>query len=247
MNRGAPSQYYFIDEYNAEFNRMIQPMKGGYTDNYYMQMAQNIRRYKGVRPVPQFKGYHQIAVDGRFDDWNTIADDFRDTKGDVIHRNYNGYGGLHYTNTSGRNDIVTCKVTADKKHIYFWVETAEPLTPHTDQHWMRLLLDADNNSNTGWYGYDYMVNNEVKNDKVTTLMKYNGKNWVKVADIPYRYNGTQMELSIPRKLLNLNKDAFTVDFKWSDNAGELTDPISFALNGDTAPNRRFNYRFIWKK
>jgi len=43
----------------------------------------------------------------------------------------------------------------------------------------------------------------------------------------------------------LEKDAFTFDFKWSDNAGELTDPIAFCLNGDTAPNRRFNYRFIW--
>jgi hypothetical protein len=78
-------------------------------------------------------------------------------------------------------------------------------------------------------------------------MKYDGKKWVKVADISYRYKGTQMELVIPRKLLHLNKDAFTFDFKWSDNADELIDPVSFALNGDTAPNRRFNYRYIWKK
>ena len=29
--------YFFVDQYNAEFNRCISPMKGGYTDNYYMQ------------------------------------------------------------------------------------------------------------------------------------------------------------------------------------------------------------------
>ena len=29
------SPFAFVDQYNAEFNRTIQPMKGGYTDNYY--------------------------------------------------------------------------------------------------------------------------------------------------------------------------------------------------------------------
>ena len=33
-------------------------MKGGYTDNYYMQMAENIRRYKGVRPMPVSNGFY---------------------------------------------------------------------------------------------------------------------------------------------------------------------------------------------
>ena len=50
------STYFFVDQYNAEFNRCIQPMKGGYTDNYYMQMAENIRQYKGIRPIPEVIG-----------------------------------------------------------------------------------------------------------------------------------------------------------------------------------------------
>ena len=36
---GRENPFYFVDQYNMEFNRGIQPMKGGYTDNYYMQMA----------------------------------------------------------------------------------------------------------------------------------------------------------------------------------------------------------------
>ena len=47
--------------------------------------------------------------------------------------------------------------------------------------------------------------------------------------------------------LGLTGDGFTFDFKWSDNAYELEDPISFCLHGDTAPNRRFNYRCIWNR
>jgi len=244
---GRENPFFFVDQYNAEFNRCIHPMKGGYTDNYYMQMAQNIRKYKGIRPIPENRGTNHIDIDGAFNDWSSITNEFRDTRGDVFHRDAIGYAGIHYENKSGRNDIITSKVAVDEQQIYFWAETADPLTPHTDHHWMMLFIDADNNSNTGWYGYDYAINYEVKSDKLTTLMRYKGKKWVKIAELPYHYNGAQLELAIPRKLLQLEKDAFTIDFKWSDNADVLEDPISFCLNGDTAPNRRFNYRFIWQK
>src|SRR5690606_35621707 len=118
MRRDAT--YRFIDQYNAEFNRCIHPMKGGYTDNYYMQMAQNIRRYKGVRPIPTSKGLAHIVIDGRFDDWKAIAVEYRDTKGDVFHRDYKGYGGMYYRDSSGRNDILTAKVAVDRQTIYFY-------------------------------------------------------------------------------------------------------------------------------
>jgi hypothetical protein len=54
-----------------------------------------------------------------------------------------------------------------------------------------------------------------------------------------------MMLILPRKLLGLTAMAFSFDFKWADNPPDLKDPISLCLAGDTAPNRRFNYRFIF--
>ncbi len=97
------SKYFFVDQYNAEFNRCIQPMKAGYTDNYYMQMVQNIRRYKGARPLPELRGLNRMKINGDFSDWHTISIDYRDTRGDVFHRDNKGYGGLHYSNKSGRH------------------------------------------------------------------------------------------------------------------------------------------------
>lgn len=89
---GRKNPFMFVDQYNSEFNRTIQPMKGGYTDNYYMQMAQNIRRYKGVRPVPVNRHIHKMAVDGIFKDWEQVEVVYRDTRGDVFHRDAKGYG-----------------------------------------------------------------------------------------------------------------------------------------------------------
>lgn len=248
---GRNNPYIFVDQYNAEFNRGIHPMKDGYTDNYYMQMAQNIRKYKGVRPIPVQNGFQSIKNDGSFSDWKSITNEFRDTKGDTVHRNHNGYGGLHYTNESGRNDIITSKVALDKKNISFYVETAGKLTPCTDNNWMLLLIDADNNSKTGWYGYDFIVNKKVKNSNTTTLMRYDRtlpeNSWIEIADLKFSYAANGLEITVPRKLLQLNGNSVSFDFKWSDNPVELNDPISLCINGDTAPNRRFNYRFIWKQ
>jgi hypothetical protein len=247
MRRKSP--YFFVDQYNPEFNRCLQPMKGGYTDNYYMQMAENIRRYKGVRPIPELRGYSTITIDGDATDWKQVKVEYRDTIGDTVHRDYKGYGGLHYTNDSGRNDIVTCKVALDRKMIYFLAETNEALTPHTGRNWMLLLIDADKNPKTGWFGYDYLINKNIVDGKTTTIMRYDAKksSWVEVAKLDYRYKGKTLELAVPRKLLGLAGQSFTFDFHWCDNPTDLIDPISLCVNGDSAPNRRFNYRCIWRK
>jgi hypothetical protein len=243
--------YRFIDQYNAEFNRCVQPMEGGYTDNYYMQMAQNIRRYKGVRPIPELSGLHPIQIDGDFADWQQVAVEYRDTVGDTFHRDYPGYGGLHYKNDSGRNDLATAKVAVDDRNVYFYAEANEPLTPHTGANWMLLLIDADGNHDTGWQGYDFLVNRKVVDEKTTTLARYAADSpdnpWAEQARIELRYVGKSLELALPRAAVGLEGDAFSFDFHWCDNPAGLKDPISLCTDGDSAPNRRFNYRCIWKK
>ena len=249
---GRESNFFYVDQYNAEFNRTIQPMKGGYTDNYYMQMAQNIRRYKGARPIPLHHAWHTPKIDGGFDDWESVADDYRDTRGDTSHRDHDGYFGLHYTDSLGRNDILTAKVASDRQAAYFYVETASALTPHADEAWMLLFIDADCNPSTGWNGYDYVVNRQVIDDHRTVLLKYDASHavpqWKAVARLPYAYRGNKLELKIPFRLLGIRSaNDFAFDFKWCDHPGDLVDPISLATAGDTAPNRRFNYRYIFRK
>ena len=245
------SDYFFVDQYNPEFNRCLQPMKGGYTDNYYMQMAQNIRRYKGVRPLPVLQGLQTIRRERNFADWDRVAVEYRDTIGDTCHRDYPGYGGLHYKDNSGRNDFVTLKVAVDRDQVYFYAETRAPITSCTGSNWMLLFLDADHNSKTGWFGYDYVLNLKVLDAQTTTLMRYApeapGGPWVEAARVPLHFEGPRLEVAVPRKLLNLPGAAFSFDFKWADNPADLKDPISLCTGGDTAPNRRFNYRCVWKE
>lgn len=244
---GRKNPFMFVDQYNAEFNRTIQPMKGGYTDNYYMQMAQNIRRYKGARPIPVNRHIHKMAVDGIFKDWEQVEVVYRDTRGDVFHRDAKGYGGLHYKDSSGRNDIMASKVAVGKNEIFFYVETADALTPCTDPDWMLLLIDSDGDSSTGWYGYDILINKDITSSGKGNVLKYADGKWIKAGEYNFAVSGNKLELAVPKALLGVSGKTKTFDFKWADNTGELVDPISLCLHGDTAPNRRFNYRFVWNK
>ena len=54
-------------------------------------------------------------------------------------------------------------------------------------------------------------------------------------------------ITVVRGLVGATGDKLALDFKWSDNPTELVDPISLCTAGDTAPNRRFNYRFLWER
>ena len=238
--------FYFVDQYNAEFCRTIAPMKGGFTDNYYMQMVQNIRRYKGVSPLPQARGYSRISIDGDFSDWQAVEPTYRDTRGDVLHRDHDGYGDLHYTDQSGRNDIVLCKVAVDKKNIYFYCETAEPLTPPDDK-WMNLFLVKNPSAKQDTEVYDLIARGVTDgNPRQMRLWHPINSGTPAGQTALIRWQGNRLEMAIPRKALSLKGNQFTLDFKWSDNA-QAGDIISLATTGDTAPNRRFCYRFQWKK
>jgi len=154
-------QSWFVDQYNHEYSRDIEPMKVGHGDSYYYQLVSNIRRYKGVRPLPAAEPAQPIIIDGDFTDWDIVNTTYYDTLGDTTHRDWQGWGTLHYTNTTGRNDIITCKVAHDAYQIYFYVETREPMTAYSGPYWMQLFIDSDQDVNTGWKGYDYYINRRV--------------------------------------------------------------------------------------
>lgn len=233
----------FVDQYNHEYSRDCEPMRGGHTDSYYYQLASWVRRFKGVRPMPKVGESADIIIDGDFSDWAAVTPEFRDTIGDVAHRNHKGYGTLVYTNDTGRNDFVIAKAAHADASLSFFVQTREAITSHTDPMWMLLLIDADQNASTGWLGYDYAVNQEVVNEHETTLKRWNEGQWDRRGTVPYHVNGNGLELSISPELIAESGTSPAFDFHWADNIQSFGDVSELGVNGDSAPNRRWNYRY----
>ncbi len=239
-----PGDSYFVDQYSEEFSRDIEPMKGGFGDAYYYQMVANIRRYKGTRELPAIKPM-PIQIDGKFGDWAGAGPVFRDTLGDPANRSHPGWQGEPaFSNQTGRNDIASAEVSADSNNIYFHVTTLDPLTDSAGPNWMLLYIDADHDPKTGWLGYDCVVNRSNVRPGMTTLERNEGGKyqWSAPVDIAMRVAGNELELAIPRALLGITDVDFTLDFKWADNVMQTGEWSDFTLNGDSAPNDRFNYR-----
>lgn len=241
---GVKLPVMFVDQFDQEHSRDCEPMKGGHGDNYYYQLAANIRRFKGARPLPAVRS-RPIQIDGRFDDWREVEPEFRDDIGDPVHRDHAGWGKAgRYVNQSGRNDIVAAKVSCDARNVYFYVRTREPLSPCTDPNWMLLFIDADQNPTNGWLGYDFVVNRTGVSAESTNLERHQseGYRWGSPAKITSRVAGNELELAIPRAALGLTRLPATLDFKWADNIPQTGGWSDFTLYGDAAPNDRFNYR-----
>ena len=110
---------------------------------------------------------------------------------------------------------------------------------------MQLYLDTDHDVKTGWLGYDFVVNrNKVGAEKTTLCRNVDGRyEWKQISDqIRYVVKGNEMELAIPRSFLKLTGPTATIDFKWADHCFAKGDWTDFTLNGDAAPDGRFNFR-----
>src|SRR3546814_7001595 len=113
-------------------------MKGGLCDNFYYQMVAKIRLFKGMPASNETGSPVTIAIDGKFDDWEEVIPEYAAHRGNTLHRDSPGWGDLHYMNKTGRNDIVRAKVARDSQFLYFYAETAAPLTSSGQPGWMRL-------------------------------------------------------------------------------------------------------------
>ena len=237
---GNPEHSYFCDQASPEYSRDIEPtLTAGLKDNYYMQMVANIRRYKGMSPLPKAEGDKSIQ---KWGDWNEIKPIYKDYIGDTEKRDHPGAVLVpqnHYVNTTGRNDLVTMKVARDKKDIFFLAETADPIIQGDDETWMRLYINNDRNHTTGWMGYDLRIN------KGKELQKYVEGKWETISQVNVKNEANKLMYSFPLSWLSTGTGVLNFEFKWSDNM-QQEEPMDWYLNGDVAPEGRLNYIYQTK-
>ncbi len=231
------TQIAFVDQYDREHSRDIEPDIDGYLDTYYLQMAANIRRFKGLAHVERDTAAHTLKL-GDFAAWEDIRPEYISHKGTAAHRDYPGLGNTHYQNQTGRNNLISAKAAYDAEHLYFLCTCAEKIegAGTDDDTFMTLLLDTDKEKKTGWEGYDYKITEG-------SCFAYRDGAWVKVGDVPYVIEENLLALQIPRAMLGLagaQKPSF--EFKWSDHI-VLDQVMNFYRDGDCAPFGRFNYLY----
>lgn len=234
----------FCDQFNLEFSRDVEMMRGGYGDNYYMQMAAGIRRFKGMDAVKPHKRVKPIHIAGDFDQWNAVKAEYRAHVFETVPRDHKGCGDYHYTLNSGRNDFRLLKAAHDQENVYFYAETREPISPRTDPNWMWLFIDVHGDGQPDWEGFSYLVNRQPGHGETTSLeVSAGGWDWRTVGAVDMRAEGNCMHLAIPKAMLRIQGERFTLEFKWMDNSQNPGDILDSYIHGDAAPHGRFRHRY----
>ena len=233
----------FADQFSYEFSRDIEFSTTSLKDSYYYQMVDYIRKFKGTDEAPAASDPKVIDINGSTDQWTNVSPEYVAYPNNTSDRDHDGYGDLHYYNTTGRNDIVSAKVARDSENIYFMVQTKENLSPRSDDDWMRLFLDVDDSENN-WETFDYIVNRESPMDMATLERSTGGWNWEEVGKVYYSIKGNVLQIKIPKAALGISSDTYNINFRWSDNMQSDGDIMDFYINGDVAPSGRYKYQFI---
>lgn len=236
-----------VDNCDINNSRDIQPMKGGYGDNYYMQMMQYIRKFKGASLVNV--GLNTAAkvnpttidIKKSTSQWNAVDSYYLDYIYDTEDRKSVGYGGTVYKDDTGRNDIYKMKIANDDKNLYAYVQTVDEITGMDAEHCMSMFISTGNEKNEKWCGYDFVVNRTASNGKKLVIEKRTKSGWEKVGEASYNLNANELQFAIPLSVLGLDSKDVSIQFKFADNYQGEDDIFSFYLNGDAAPYGRLNY------
>lgn len=240
-----PDPVILVDNCDINNSRDIQPMKGGYGDNYYMQMISWIRRYKGLSVVNRNLDTASSAVrttidiNGPFSQWDTVTPFYLDYTGDVTPRSHVGWGELYYTDNTGRNDFYKLKMTHDGIMLYAYAQTVQEIKGMGQERCMTLFVSTGRENET-WNGYDFAIGRAAACGGRLSVERWKDGVWQKIGAAAFALKGSELQLAVPLTLLGLCPDDVHLEFKWADNY-QKEDISSFYLYGDAAPYGRLNF------
>ena len=241
----STSYAVFNDLFSIEFSRDAEMMKGGYGDNYYMQIARNVRDFKGVRiaDTDNVALFSKASADSAAD-VSSLPAVFTDIGGDAVARVSSSVGDLYdYTDRSNRNNILSVRVGNDGNYLYVGITCEEDIRPRAadDEAWMNVYLST---GGVGWENYDFVIGRKFSQSDRAVVEKLtgNGAATVEVGAAECSISGKTVLYKIPLALLNVTSRS-AIGVKATDNLQSFGNIDEFYISGDSAPLGRLNYTY----
>lgn len=264
----AGSTAFWVDTFNTEFSRDIEMTKAatyvkgedgtyiqeGYGDNYYMQLIANIRKYKGLPATSEtFSEPVSKTIDiyGDISQWTDVTNTYRNISTQKIERAHYGYiesDAYYYTQAAPDNFVTDVQVTHDSNNLYVKITCDSDITEKEQDatNWMNLLLGVEDLDAPAWENYNYVINRTPASDTQTSLecvTKDGTYAFEKVTDVSYMLSGNVLQLSIPKDVLGISEDKFTLYFKVTDSIEHPEDIMDYYVSGLSMPLGRLSYTY----
>lgn len=257
---------HYTDNFSVEFSRDIEMMKsatyvsdgkGGYTeegfgDNYYLQLAYNIRRFKGIAAeASDFEAPGKVSIDinGSLDQWNAVKETYLALSTNKEARDAKGfYLGKTYKQAAPANIIENMQVTYDDNNVYFKITAKENISKYKSgtTNWMNLYVGIEGSDKATWSTFNYVINRTPGSDGKTSVeyfTKDGAYTLAKSGDASYKVSGNVLQIAVPRSVLGLSGNEINLTFKVADGVKETDNILDYYVTGDVFPVGRYAYTY----
>ncbi len=238
-------EYMLCDAVNKEFSRDIEPMKGGYQDAFYIQMIQNIRKYKGVSDLASPSESVSIDITASISQWDSIK--YVQKNIDETYPMRDSYGGattIRYTQAAPINKLQEIKVTHDDHYLYFYIKYKDDINiDNGKDNSMNLFIGIGDPSLKRWESYDYIIGKKYEKDKTEVGLLNNDFSTTTKGYADYYLNDNIIQIRIPRFIIGLNEETVKFYFKVASEVKNPSDIMSYYVSGCAMPMGRLSYMY----
>jgi hypothetical protein len=235
---------FFVDCADEEFSRDAEPMRSGYGDNYYLQLAKFIREYKGM-PLgsEKFRTVKTIDIGGSLSQWDGVSTVYRGY-GDRTPRDFIGYTPkIHYKAEAPRNAVRELRVADDIESLYFYIHTVKKIEFTPGEHNNINIYLAPIGGGTGFGGFDFVVGRDIIESGAISVDKLAEKTDAsRIGEAKFSVCSEVLQVKIPREMVGLCKnDGFI--FKIAYGVEHPDDIVDYYVSGDSLPIGRLGFAY----
>ena len=235
------SSCYFVDQYNTEFSRDIEPADNELADNYYMQTVKNIRAFKCKSAAVAAERAHTVDIHGGAKAWRQ-AKYYAAFTGDGEGRKHksSNYGLPEYVQSGAVNDISGIRVACDEKYVYFEIECEGKLLSDKKSGEYPSVWISDGNG-----GYSHRIS--VKKDGNAQIHRIENGTDRTAGGAECVIGKNSLSVKAERAAMNLAGKEKGFAFKVTDGIESLDNVLECYSVGKSVPLGRLDYFFLYKE
>ncbi len=239
-------EYAFVDNFDMEYSRDIEPMKGGYEDAYYIQMMKLIRdfKYESMEGKIAASVRKTIDVTGSVSQWDDVNAIYRRVGRDDGSRRAYDAARVEFIETEAvRNSLTEIRVTVDAENLYFYIKAEEDIVSVDEEGWMNLFIGTGSTPTMkGWESYEFVINRS-RTGNTATIEKLNADyTGETIGEATFSVQGNVMQVSVPRSVLGLDT-ASDFYFKVADGVADTDEIMDYYVSGRSMPMGRLSYLY----
>ena len=241
-------EYALVDQCNDEFSRDTEMTRGDFEDNFYLQLCDNIRRYKNT-PVGDARvktAVDNIPMIEDTTEWNKVKAVFKTVGRDNSARaSVGAIPSISYTQAPARNNIYELRVTESEDHLFFYIKTDDVIAQREDGDtgWMNIFVGVGELADKGWCGYEYVINRNAKDGKTDVQKLSADFKGEETGRGVYYMSGNILQVKVPKSALGITGRA-SIYFKVADGIDHPEDIMDYYVSGRSVPMGRLSYRYI---